>query len=362
MLKRYLILLIFFASIYVPGFSYSLDLENGTRDLATQIVNGMAEKNKQKIAVSEFIDLNGDVTNFGKFLSEELITQLFLSKKFDVIERQLLNKILNEHKINLSGVIDDKTAKKVGKVLGVDSICTGTVSDLGKSLKVNARLISTETGAVFAVASTEIAKNETVTGLTGTSRNTLSNSSSKPAPPTTKPKDIQFPPGTVFFFEDFLTTPDGHLPSGWTGGSNLIVGQVGRNRALYFSSNGFFEETVVTNKVQFPENFRLELVLSIDNATQGFFSVDIGNISIGNESCRMVFNGDKLGIDDCQIGMFSSIIIEKVSNVVTVFVNGKKNHIKRLERIDKIENMRIRLKTRKRNDEALLHKVVATSL
>ena len=130
-------------------------------------MESLSQESKSKIAVIEFSDLNGNVTEFGMYLSEELITRLFLTRKFDVIERQLLNKVLSEQKLGMTGLIDDESAIAIGKLLGVDAIVSGTITDLGTSLKVNARIISTETGKVFGVAGTKIGKDETVEKLMG---------------------------------------------------------------------------------------------------------------------------------------------------------------------------------------------------
>ena len=72
------------------------DLNSKLSNLTNQVVNSMTESKKTKIAVIEFSDLDGNVTEFGKFLSEELITRLFMTKRFEVVERQLLNKVLRD--------------------------------------------------------------------------------------------------------------------------------------------------------------------------------------------------------------------------------------------------------------------------
>ncbi len=82
-----------------------------------------------------------------------------------MIERQLLNRIITEQKLSLTGVIDPSSARQLGKILGVDAIVSGTITDLSKKLRINARLISTETGEIFAVAATEIQKDDEVVGL-----------------------------------------------------------------------------------------------------------------------------------------------------------------------------------------------------
>lgn len=142
-------------------------LDQRIGELSKQISDGLTENQKQTIAVVEFVDLEGRVTNFGRFVAEELITRLYQTKKFKVIERQLLNKVVAEQKLSVTGIIDQKSAQKLGSLLGVDAIASGTVTDLGKTLRINARLISTGTAEVFAVANAEIVKDDSVLVLMG---------------------------------------------------------------------------------------------------------------------------------------------------------------------------------------------------
>jgi len=142
-------------------------IEDLTRQISAKVTAQATAQPKTTIAVVEFADLEGRVTNFGRFVAEELITRLHETNKFKVIERQLLNKIITEQKLTLTGMVDPASAKKLGRLLGVDAIVSGSVSDLSKTLRVNARMISTETGEIFAVASTEFVKDETVLELLG---------------------------------------------------------------------------------------------------------------------------------------------------------------------------------------------------
>jgi hypothetical protein len=100
------------------GNSLNMQLDN----LTGQIVTSLSQKQKSKIAVIEFSNLQGRVTEFGRYLAEELITRLYLTNRFEVIERQLLNKVLQEHRLNMTGIIDASSAKELGRILGVDAI------------------------------------------------------------------------------------------------------------------------------------------------------------------------------------------------------------------------------------------------
>lgn len=134
-------------------------------DLVKQIVLSLSQNQKTKIAVIEFSDIQGNVTNLGRFLAEELTTRLYRTGQFDVVERQLLNKLMKEHQLSLSGMIDENSAVALGKILGVNAIASGSTTDLGSSVKINARLISAETGKVFSVASVSIFKDDTIRKL-----------------------------------------------------------------------------------------------------------------------------------------------------------------------------------------------------
>ncbi|WP_075187700.1 FlgO family outer membrane protein [Teredinibacter haidensis] len=143
------------------------NLDEGVKDLAKQISVNMKGNNKRKIAVIEFSNLNDEVSAFGQFLAEELITQLYMLKtdQFEVVERRQLLKVLNEQGLGTSGLLDADAMSQVGKILGVDAIVTGSVTNLGNTVKVNARMISVTTAKIFAVAATNIPKVGTVSQL-----------------------------------------------------------------------------------------------------------------------------------------------------------------------------------------------------
>jgi len=224
------------------------ELDLKLTDLTNQIVNSMLESRKTKIAVIEFSDLDGKVTEFGKFLAEELITRLFLTNKFEVIERNLLNKIMEEHKLSFTGLIDPETAKELGRILGVDAIATGTVTDLGQSVKINSRLITTETGSVFAVAAVNMIKDKSIINLM--QRIT--------AIEPRKSKDTHpeaYRSGDVVFKEDFSSYSVGDPLSNWGHGVVVLRAQDGR-KCMSSQSPGLH---LVSHEMVFPEDFSFEM-------------------------------------------------------------------------------------------------------
>lgn len=135
--------------------------------LVEQIINGLTQSQATKLAVIPFADLQGNDSQLGRYIAEELTTKLYQAGRFEVVERTLLEQVIAEQKLGISGFIDDDTAISLGKILGVDALATGTLSDLGTMIKVNARLIETTTGKVVSAASVTLYKDATLLPLLG---------------------------------------------------------------------------------------------------------------------------------------------------------------------------------------------------
>lgn len=114
-----------------------------------------AEFKKTKIAVLDFQIQGGknDNPDLGKIVAEWFITALVQEGRFDVIERRLLEKVLQEQKIGVSGIVDESSASKLGKVLGAKIVITGTVLEFQNVLEVNARILEVESSSIIAAES-----------------------------------------------------------------------------------------------------------------------------------------------------------------------------------------------------------------
>ncbi len=96
---------------------------------------------KRRVAVMEFsyatvmnqvqavFGTNQDV---GRGISDLLVNQLVNDGNYRVIERQALDKILKEQNFSNSDRADATTAAKIGRVLGVDTIIVGDITQFGR--------------------------------------------------------------------------------------------------------------------------------------------------------------------------------------------------------------------------------------
>src|SRR3954449_11538894 len=61
------------------------------------------------------------------------VTELVKSGKFRVVDREKLEAMMQEKHLTQSGDIDSKTAMKLGKILGVNYLLTGAVTEYGNT-------------------------------------------------------------------------------------------------------------------------------------------------------------------------------------------------------------------------------------
>jgi len=96
------------------------------------------------------LSLENKGTIEGRDLIDRVITAFVKLDRFKVLERAQLEKILAQHKLNLSGFIDAGTAVEIGKGIGVDAVLIGSVSWTPTSVSIDVRLIDTETASIIA--------------------------------------------------------------------------------------------------------------------------------------------------------------------------------------------------------------------
>ncbi|MCM2267396.1 MAG: CsgG/HfaB family protein [Elusimicrobiales bacterium] len=87
---------------------------------------------KRRIGVVEFENKSAyGQGRLGGAASDILVTELVKSGKFIVVERDRLNKVMEEQKFQSQGMTDSQTAVKIGQVMGLEAIVVGSVSQFG---------------------------------------------------------------------------------------------------------------------------------------------------------------------------------------------------------------------------------------
>lgn len=119
-----------------------------TPDSATQ-----ADSDLPTVAVMDFTGFMlgeaGNSVNLGKAVAAMLVTEFADQPGLKVVERQRLNSMLTEQKLALSGRVDESTAIKIGKMLGVNYMFIGQVSSIAGQLRMDIHVTNVETGQVL---------------------------------------------------------------------------------------------------------------------------------------------------------------------------------------------------------------------
>lgn len=114
-------------------------------------VQGARADAKRRIAILPFeygsVSSEVGTVDVGKGIVALLTTRLVNDGTYRVIDRQMLDAILKEQNLSVSDRADPATACKIGKILSVDAIIVGTVTQFGFETK------STNVGAAASVAS-----------------------------------------------------------------------------------------------------------------------------------------------------------------------------------------------------------------
>ena len=84
----------------------------------------------------------------GKIAAQWLATAFVNQGRFEVVERQALQEVIEEQQLGLTGVIDVNTAAQLGRVLGATYIVTGAVISHKQGIDLNVKIIETENATI----------------------------------------------------------------------------------------------------------------------------------------------------------------------------------------------------------------------
>ena len=104
----------------------------------------------EKPVLIAVVDFSGNNVSVGdcRALADRLRSELFNTKYFKVIEREMMDEIIKEQGFQQSGCTTNECMVQVGKLIGVEKIVGGSISQVGNVYSVSARIVSIETGEI----------------------------------------------------------------------------------------------------------------------------------------------------------------------------------------------------------------------
>ncbi len=119
--------------------------EESLKQLAEGVVADAIQAKKERLAVLDFTDAKGAVTPIGKFLAEELSTQILLAGERKVVDRTLSSAALKKLNITQLDQAHAKEIERAAKMLHADVFITGSYSESPGDFRVVVKLLSPST-------------------------------------------------------------------------------------------------------------------------------------------------------------------------------------------------------------------------
>src|SRR5258706_4879623 len=105
-----------------------------------------------RIAVVPFVSSNPAETSkaFGEYLTESITGKLSEKpQKFKMFERQRLDAVFKENELTLGGMMKPSEALKIGQLLPIDALFSGTYTKLKSYIDISGRLIDVSSGEIL---------------------------------------------------------------------------------------------------------------------------------------------------------------------------------------------------------------------
>ena len=99
-------------------------------------------------ALLPFQERGREAKDQGSKVTDLLFARLSADPTLTLVDREDIKKLLDEHELNLSGLVNPQQATKVGQLTGAKLLITGSVLQVDNSLYMVAKIIGTETSRV----------------------------------------------------------------------------------------------------------------------------------------------------------------------------------------------------------------------
>jgi len=157
---------------------------------ATSLDNGLSASVKQfeeritkgtRLVVFNF---KSSSPQLSEYIMEELTSHFVKRNFFLVVDRSNLELLQQEMAFQLSGEVSDETALSIGKMLGAQTIISGSIEPFGDVFRLRIRAIAVESAAIQDMYTANIQSDKFLTSLlkiSNSSGNTTPSQSSKPS-------------------------------------------------------------------------------------------------------------------------------------------------------------------------------------
>ena len=165
-MKKYLLCIIPLMMIIVgcaskPSTNSSdISLDQAIAEAAVRIIQEIDAE--RKIALLNFSSSSDLLSSY---VLDELMANIVDSKKLTVVDRREVDLIRRELDFQFSGDVADDSMQELGRMLGAQSIISGSLTEIGRAYRIVIRVLDVQTATVAVQYRTDIVNDERVQAL-----------------------------------------------------------------------------------------------------------------------------------------------------------------------------------------------------
>lgn len=153
-----LFLVMTLSCLFLLGQSLDQELNKIAQDLAQKIKN----RGQKKIALLDFKTELGKTNLLTKYMQEKIEFHLINSPDLLIIDRQHIQLLLSENKLQSQGLLDETVAKSATNFLRLDGWVIGEVNSTATETTLKLKVIDITTSQVFAASMSERIRDEKI--------------------------------------------------------------------------------------------------------------------------------------------------------------------------------------------------------
>ena len=167
-------------NLFLCGLSFAQEIIN--LDIAIENSAEYFTERLPKGSTVVILNIQTEHSVLAEYVIEELTMHLVNSGHLTIVDRFNLEILRQEMNFQLSGEVSDSSAQQIGQLLGAQTIISGAITPFSDFYRLRIRAIAVESATIQGVQNTNIAFDNTMAALTGSS--TRKPSQSKTSRPT----------------------------------------------------------------------------------------------------------------------------------------------------------------------------------
>jgi len=128
----------------LPAYAAS-QYEESLKQLAEGVIADAVKAGKGQLALVDFADVKGAVTPIGKFLAEELGTQILVAGELKVVDHTMVGSTLKKFNVTRFEPTQAKAVNQAAKAVRADVFATGSYLESPEGLRVTVKLLDPST-------------------------------------------------------------------------------------------------------------------------------------------------------------------------------------------------------------------------